>query len=112
MHVGLFSTLISFLQLRFLEWHQVANIQWTSIFILPFNLSILSITTFVPHAPQTGGSAMLNLSILTSDKWAVALRACVFHQHVHNLYFLSFTMVVISSVYVVLSMATHQLSPP
>lgn len=44
---------------------------------------------------QMNGATMLNLSLLTSDMWAVAVRALGFHESVDGLYFVAFALVAV-----------------
>jgi hypothetical protein len=44
------------------------------------------------------GATMLNLSLLTSDMWAVAVRALGFHESVDGLYFVAFALVAVGLV--------------
>ncbi|KAJ7556438.1 hypothetical protein O6H91_05G083700 [Diphasiastrum complanatum] len=88
-----FGAVISAFQLYMLEWHEIRRIHWTTGAILPFigfAFSQFGFYTLVPILLQGSGSALLNLSILTSDMWAVAIRAFVFRQRVDWLYFVAF----------------------
>lgn len=100
-HIGLFGTVISACQLFVLELHELQSVHWTVNSIAPFlgfALSCFSFASLVPLLLQMSGSTMLNLSLLTSDMWAVAVRALGFHESVDSLYFLAFGLVAVGLV--------------
>ncbi|XP_010650501.1 uncharacterized protein LOC104879428 [Vitis vinifera] len=47
---------------------------------------------------KLSGSAMLNLSLLTSDMWAVLIRIFAYHQKVDWMYFMAFAAVVVGLI--------------
>ncbi|KAJ8537645.1 hypothetical protein K7X08_014185 [Anisodus acutangulus] len=50
--------------------------------------------TFVPFLLKMSGSTLFNLSLLTSDVWAVVIRTFFYKQKVEWLYFVAFALVV------------------
>jgi len=95
-HVGFFGAIISACQLVVLELDEVAAIHWNASAVLPFMgfaLSCFSFASTVPWILRMNGATMLNLSLLTSDMWAVAVRALGFHESVDGLYFVAFALV-------------------
>jgi solute carrier family 35 protein F1/2 len=97
-HVGFFGAIISACQLVVLEAEEVAAIEWNASAVLPFlgfALSCFSFASMVPWLLQMNGATMLNLSLLTSDMWAVAVRALGFHESVDGLYFVAFALVAV-----------------
>ncbi|GMY25165.1 solute carrier family 35 member F1-like [Fagus crenata] len=54
--------------------------------------------SFVPFVLKLSGATMFNLSILTSDMWAVVIRIFFYHQQVDWLYYLAFAMVVVGLI--------------
>lgn len=97
-HVGFFGAIISTCQLVVLELDEVAAIHWNASAVLPFlgfAISCFSFSSMVPWLLQMNGSTMLNLSLLTSDMWAVAVRALGFHEAVDGLYFVAFALVAV-----------------
>lgn len=42
---------------------------------------------------RINGSTMFNLSLLTSDMWAVAVRALGFHESMDSIYFVAFGLI-------------------
>ncbi|KAJ6327696.1 hypothetical protein OIU78_014537 [Salix suchowensis] len=54
--------------------------------------------SLAPIVLKLSGATMFNLSILTSDMWAVVFRVLFYHQQVDWLYFLSFAIVAIGLI--------------
>ncbi|XP_048322145.2 uncharacterized protein LOC107432192 isoform X2 [Ziziphus jujuba] len=54
--------------------------------------------TVTPFVLKLSGATLFNLSILTSDMWAVVFRICLYHQQVDWLYYIAFAVVVIGLV--------------
>eukprot|EP00249_Psilotum_nudum_P007928 c20917_g1_i1 orf=319-1152(-) len=99
--LGSFGALISACQLIILERHELKSIHWAASSVLPFITYALSLFFFYTLAPlllKISGSAMLNLSLLTSDMWAAAIRVFLYHQKVDWLYFIAFGAVAIGLV--------------
>lgn len=100
-HIGMFGAVISACQLLLLELDEVRAIHWSVSSIAPFvgfSLSIFAFSSLVPQLLRMNGSTMFNLSLLTSDMWAVAVRALGFHESVDSLYFVAFGLVVVGLV--------------
>lgn len=94
--LGFFGTLISACQLFILERQELESISWTRNAFLPFIGYAVSLFLFYSVAPfilRLGGSALLNLSLLTSDMWAVVIRVFAYHQVVDWLFFVAFATV-------------------
>ncbi|KAK9985783.1 hypothetical protein SO802_030734 [Lithocarpus litseifolius] len=58
-----------------------------------YAVSTFMFYTIAPFVLQLSGATMFNLSILTSDMWAVVIRIFFYHQQVDWLYYLSFAIV-------------------
>ncbi|XVE84567.1 hypothetical protein DITRI_Ditri17bG0023400 [Diplodiscus trichospermus] len=54
--------------------------------------------SFVPVFLKVSGSTMLNLSLLTSDMWAVIIRIFAYHEKVDWMYFLAFVAVAVGLI--------------
>ncbi|KAH6559150.1 hypothetical protein KP509_1Z025700 [Ceratopteris richardii] len=96
--LGLFGFLISGCQVLILERNEVSNISWNRNAILPFlgyATALFFFYSTVPFILRLSGSAMLNLSLLTSDMWAVAIRIFAYHQEVDGLFYVAFTTVAV-----------------
>ncbi|XP_020598768.1 solute carrier family 35 member F1-like isoform X2 [Phalaenopsis equestris] len=73
--LGVFGAIVSACQISIFEHSELNSIHWTPAAI--------------------SGSAMLNLSLLTSDMWAVLIRIFAYHEKVDWMYFLAFVTVAI-----------------
>ncbi|ANM65264.1 solute carrier family 35 protein (DUF914) [Arabidopsis thaliana] len=65
----------------------------SAIQVFPFLRFTLTMFLFYPLVPvllKTNGATMFNLSLLTSDMWAVLIRTFGYHEKVDWLYFLAF----------------------
>ncbi|KAL6219518.1 hypothetical protein ACLB2K_007277 [Fragaria x ananassa] len=63
-----------------------------------FSLAMFLFYSLVPILLKINGSTMLNLSLLTSDMWAVLIRIFAYHQKVDWMYFVAFAIVVVGLV--------------
>ncbi|KAK8663397.1 hypothetical protein V6N13_083218 [Hibiscus sabdariffa] len=78
------------------ERNDLKSIHWTAGAAFPFfgfSLAMFLFYSFVPVLLKMSGSTMLNLSLLTSDMWAVIIRIFAYHEKVDWLYFLAFVVV-------------------
>ncbi|XP_072950801.1 uncharacterized protein [Typha angustifolia] len=96
--LGLFGAVVSACQISIFEWNELKSIHWTPGAVLPFLGFALAMFVFystVPVLLQISGSTMLNLSLLTSDMWAVLLRIFAYHEKVDWMYFVAFAGVAV-----------------
>ncbi|KAB1221302.1 Solute carrier family 35 member F2 [Morella rubra] len=94
--IGVYGFLVSVVQVKSLE-----SVEWSTDIILGFAgyaLSTFMLYSLGPFVLQLSGATMFNLSILTSDMWAVVIRIFFYHQQVDWLYYLAFSVVVIGLV--------------
>ncbi|KAL5703365.1 hypothetical protein ACHQM5_028464 [Ranunculus cassubicifolius] len=99
--LGLFGAIISGIQISILERGELRSIHWSAGAILPFTGFAAAMFLFystVPILLKLSGSTMLNLSLLTSDMWAVLIRIFAYHEKVDWLYFIAFFAVVVGLV--------------
>uniref|UniRef100_A0A5B7BD91 Putative solute carrier family 35 member F1-like isoform X1 n=1 Tax=Davidia involucrata TaxID=16924 RepID=A0A5B7BD91_DAVIN len=99
--IGLFGMLVSVCEIAILERKTLESVKWSAEIVLAFAgyaLSSFMFYTFVPFVLKMSGATMFNLSILTSDMWAVVVRIFFYHQQVDWLYYLSFAIVVVGLV--------------
>lgn len=99
--LGLFGTLVTVCEIAIIERKSLESVEWSAKIILAFAGYALASFCFYSLAPfvlKMGGATLFNLSILTSDMWAVVIRIFIYHQKVDWLYFISFTMVVIGLI--------------
>ncbi|XP_078181848.1 uncharacterized protein LOC144575537 isoform X7 [Carex rostrata] len=85
--LGVFGVLISVLQISIFEKKSLEEVKWT-----PTMMS---------------GATLFNLSLLTSDMWAVLIRVFFYHQQVDWLYYLAFGVVAIGLI--IYSLNEHNL---
>lgn len=91
--LGLFGAFISAIQISVLEREELHSITWTSGAVLPFLGFAVAMFLFysaVPVILKLCGATMLNLSLLTSDMWAVLIRIFAYHEKVDWIYFVAF----------------------
>ncbi|KAJ4969191.1 hypothetical protein NE237_015892 [Protea cynaroides] len=94
--LGLFGAIISACQISILERQELHSIHWSAGAVFPFigfALAMFLFYSFVPILLKHSGSTMLNLSLLSSDMWAVVIRIFAYHQKVDWIYFIAFAAV-------------------
>ncbi|WOG91104.1 hypothetical protein DCAR_0310352 [Daucus carota subsp. sativus] len=99
--IGLFGLLVSGCQAAILEKRVVESVNWSPEVILAFaGYAVASLMFYIltPFVLKTSGSTMFNLSLLTSDMWAVVIRIFFYRQQVDWLYYVSFILAVIGLV--------------
>ncbi|XP_052478643.1 uncharacterized protein LOC105777803 isoform X3 [Gossypium raimondii] len=99
--LGLFGAIISAIQISIIERNELKSIHWTAGAAFPFfgfSLAMFLFYSFVPVLLKMSGSTMLNLSLLTSDMWAVIIRIFAYHEKVDWMYFLAFAAVAVGLV--------------
>ncbi|KAK8548328.1 hypothetical protein V6N12_061243 [Hibiscus sabdariffa] len=83
------------------ERNELKSIHWTAGAAFPFfgfSLAMFLFYSFVPVLLKMTGSTMLNLSLLTSDMWAVVIRIFAYHEKVDWMYFLAFFAVTVGLI--------------
>ncbi|XP_058102338.1 uncharacterized protein LOC131246337 isoform X2 [Magnolia sinica] len=99
--LGSFGAVISACQISILERNELQSIHWTASAVLPFigfALAMFFFYSLVPILLKMSGSTMLNLSLLTSDMWAVFIRIFAYHEKVDWMYFIAFGAVAVGLV--------------
>ncbi|KAI3746240.1 hypothetical protein L6452_08664 [Arctium lappa] len=99
--LGLFGMLVSVVEMTILERKNLESISWSPEVILTFagyGTASFMFCSFAPLVLQASGSTLFNLSLLTADMWAVAIRVILYHQKVDWLYYVSFLLVGIGLV--------------
>ncbi|XP_052172354.1 uncharacterized protein LOC127788270 [Diospyros lotus] len=99
--LGAFGTLVTVCEIAIVERKSLESVKWSTEIILAFAgyaLASFMFYTLVPYVLKMSGATMFNLSILTSDMWAVIIRIFFYHQQVDWLYYLSFAIVVVGLV--------------
>ncbi|KAH1200466.1 Solute carrier family 35 member F1 [Glycine max] len=99
--LGLSGGIISAIQISILERNELKSIHWSAEAALPFvgfAVAMFMFYSLVPVLLKINGSTMLNLSLLTSDMWAVLIRIFAYHEKVDWMYFVSFGAVTIGLI--------------
>ncbi|XP_066366421.1 uncharacterized protein [Miscanthus floridulus] len=99
--LGLFGLLISIVQILIFERKGLEAVTWSSTMInlfAGFAVAIFIFYTITPFVLKMSGSTLFNLSLLTSDMWAVAIRVLFYQQQINWLYYLAFTVVAIGLI--------------
>ncbi|CAN1171150.1 Solute carrier family 35 member F1 [Linum perenne] len=99
--LSVFGLLFSFVELSVFELEELVTVKWSTNTILA--IAGYAISTFfsysvTPYVLEFSGATMLNLSLLTSDMWAVLIRISFYHQKVDGLYFVAFAVVIVGLV--------------
>ncbi|CAL1378072.1 unnamed protein product [Linum trigynum] len=101
MMLGVFGLLVSLVESFVFERESIKSINWSVNIVLAiagYTISIFSYYTLTPYVLKLSGATLFNLSILTSDMWAVLIRIFFYGQKVDWLYFLAFLIVTIGIV--------------
>ncbi|KAM3410772.1 hypothetical protein ACQJBY_002786 [Aegilops geniculata] len=99
--LGLFGVLVSTIQILIFERKSVEAIAWSTTMISLFAgyaVAGFMFYTITPFVLQMSGATLLNLSLLTSDMWAVAIRVFFYKQQINWLYYLAFAVVAIGLI--------------
>ncbi|XP_010512184.1 PREDICTED: solute carrier family 35 member F1-like isoform X2 [Camelina sativa] len=90
---GIFGTIVAAVQISILERSVLKEIHWSTETILLYlgvALALFLLYSLVAVLIQTNGATIYNLSLLTSDMWAVLIRTFGYHEKVDWLYLLAF----------------------
>ncbi|KAL2470188.1 Eukaryotic protein of unknown function (DUF914) [Abeliophyllum distichum] len=99
--LGIFGAIVSAIQISILERNELRSIHWSAGAALPFvgfSVAMFLFYSGVPILLKISGSTMLNLSLLTSDMWAVLIRIFAYHEKVDWMYFVAFAVVTIGLI--------------
>ncbi|KAL8483159.1 hypothetical protein ACS0TY_026007 [Phlomoides rotata] len=99
--LGIFGAIFSACQIAILERDELKSIHWTAGATFPFvgfSVAMFLFYSGVPVLLKITGSTMLNLSLLTSDMWAVLIRIFAYHEKVDWMYFVAFAAVAIGLI--------------
>ncbi|KAL9242499.1 hypothetical protein vseg_016491 [Gypsophila vaccaria] len=99
--LGVFGAIISAIQIAIVERTELKAIHWSAGAALPFAgfaVAMFLFYSLVPVLLQMSGSTMLNLSLLSSDMWAVLISVFAYHQKVDWMYYLAFASVAVGLV--------------
>ncbi|KAG8068495.1 hypothetical protein GUJ93_ZPchr0005g15289 [Zizania palustris] len=99
--LGIFGMLVTGIQLSLFERKNIEAINWSPTMIglfTGFAVASLVFSTITSFVLKMSGATMLNLSLLTTDVWAIAIRVFLYHQQVNWLYYPAFAVVAIGLI--------------
>ncbi|XP_006654478.1 solute carrier family 35 member F2-like [Oryza brachyantha] len=99
--LGLFGLLVSIIQIFIFEKKNLDAIAWSPTMLALFGgfaVAIFMFYSITPFVLKMSGSTLFNLSLLTSDMWAVAIRVLFYHQQINWLYYIAFAVVAIGLI--------------
>ncbi|KAK7244927.1 hypothetical protein RIF29_39756 [Crotalaria pallida] len=99
--LGVFGFLITIIEASVTELKTVKSVKWSVDIVLCFigcAVSSFMFCTITPFVLKLGGSAIFNLSSLTSNIWAVIFKVFIYHEKVSWLYFLSFAIIIVGLI--------------
>ncbi|KAJ3677954.1 hypothetical protein LUZ60_001757 [Juncus effusus] len=91
--LGVFGMLVGAIEISIFERNSLREVNWSPTILAlfaSFAASTFLFYTIVPFVLKMSGSTLFNLSLLTSDMWAVLIRIFFYHQKVDWLYYLAF----------------------
>ncbi|KAL8154448.1 hypothetical protein V2J09_012208 [Rumex salicifolius] len=100
--IGIFGMLVSIGEIAIFERISLESIEWSTDIILGFcayAFASFLFYVFAPYVLKFSGAALFNLSLLTSDMWAVLVRIFFYKQQVDWLYYVSFGLVVVGLLF-------------
>ncbi|XP_072980510.1 uncharacterized protein [Typha angustifolia] len=99
--LGVFGVLVSAVEICVFERKDLQEVKWSPTMIslfVGFAAATFLFYTIVPFVLKMSGATLFNLSLLTSDMWAVLIRIFFYHQQVDWLYYLAFGVVAIGLI--------------
>ena len=95
--LGIFGTIFNTIQLAILESHELGAMKWTApivLYVIGFAVALFSMYTLTSHFLTKSDSALFNLSLLTSDLFAILVGLALFDTTLNYLYFIAFVSIV------------------
>ncbi|XP_023639264.1 solute carrier family 35 member F1-like isoform X2 [Capsella rubella] len=99
--LGLFGAIIAAIQISIFERGVLKAVHWSTEAILLYlgvALALFLFYSLITVLIKNNGATMFNLSLLTSDMWAVLIRTFGYHEKVDWLYFLAFATTAIGLI--------------
>ncbi|XP_074581059.1 uncharacterized protein LOC141837576 [Curcuma longa] len=99
--LGILGVLVSTCEISIFERKDLESVKWSATMICLFGGYAAATFLFysvVPFVLQMSGATLFNLSLLTSDMWAVSIRIFFYHDEVDWLYFVAFSLVAIGLI--------------
>ncbi|WOK96478.1 solute carrier family 35 member F2-like isoform X1 [Canna indica] len=99
--LGIFGVLVSIIEISIFERKDLESVKWSATMIslfVGFAIATFLFYTVAPFVLKMSGATMFNLSLLTSDMWAVLIRIFFYHQQLDWLYYLAFGLVAVGLI--------------
>ncbi|XP_063348688.1 solute carrier family 35 member F2-like [Pelmatolapia mariae] len=99
--VGLFSTIISTIQMVILERNEIPAIQWSwevGLLFAAYALCMYALYSFMPIVIKLSSATSVNLSLLTADLFSLFCGIFLFHYNFSGLYIVSLVVILIGFV--------------
>ncbi|KAM6987526.1 solute carrier family 35 member F2-like [Tautogolabrus adspersus] len=99
--VGLFSTVISTIQMVILERDEIANIQWSwevGLLFAAFGLCMYALYSCMPIVMKLSSATSVNLSMLTADLFSLFCGIFLFQYKFSGLYLVSLVVILIGFI--------------
>jgi solute carrier family 35 protein F1/2 len=95
--IGIFGAPINFIQLMVLERSEITHIGWNGSVIglvIGFAILLFAMYSLTPHMMVLSGSTLFNLSLLTSDAYAIIFGIFLFHKRLHWAYWIALGVII------------------
>jgi len=100
--LGIFAFIISTIQFLILERTEVTTLKWNWDIIsllIAFSCCLFLLYSVLPIVLVLGGSALCNLSLLTSDVYAILLSLFLFNFPLSTLYYVAYVIIVVGLLF-------------
>jgi len=99
--IGLFGSFLNVIQTIILERGELDSIKWNApivLLIVAYALCLLAMYSVVPYMLVLSGATLFNLSLLTSDVFAIIAAIFFFHRLPSVFYFVSLAVIVLGLI--------------
>ncbi len=96
--LGIFGTAISSIQLAIIEREELQTLKWSwqiILLLISFGVFLFLLYSLSPIMMKLESATLFNISLLTSDIYAIFFGVFIFHQYLSFLYFISFGLVAV-----------------
>lgn len=99
--LGIFGSVVNTIQLMVLEREELTSLATDGVVIgcvVGFAVCLFTMYSLTPIFLARADATLFNLSLLTSDAWAIIMSVFLFHDTLHPLYFLALLLIVVGLV--------------
>jgi len=99
--IGCYGTVISAIQIAVAERQPLRDVDWSDplvwVYLTGFTICLYLLYVCVPVLLSTSESSaiLMNLSFLTADFWSLLIAVFLFSAHLHGLYFVAFSIIIL-----------------